>query len=352
MLKKSLILSALGVFLLSSPAWALLGGGDLASCKNDMVATELKYKYCYKDKVAAERELEQLRRQYNNETANYKKTIAELERELESLKGELAQLREELAQEKKLSAERIAELNATIDILKAKSGDREKELLQANQEMEARYKKQIAELQKKLNDQAEAHRKALEEIKAQRDQEVAKLQQMVDNLTEELAKLKKLTKAQKEELERLKSQEEELAKQLASEIEKGEIRLKKFHDKLIINVDNRISFDSGSAELKPEIFAAFKKIGKILASYPENRIVVEGHTDNDPYTGKRFKDNWELSTERALAVLRNLLENQDLDPKRFSAAGYGEFQPIVPNNSAANKGLNRRVDIVVVPRVK
>ncbi|MDT8448478.1 MAG: OmpA family protein [bacterium] len=353
MRKGLLVMAALAAALYSVPTQAaLLGGDDLAKCKNDMVATELKYKYCYKDKISAERELEQLRRQYNNETANFKKTIADLERQLESLTSELEALRLELTQEKDLSAQRIAELNATIDILRTKSSGREQELMKAQKEAEARYQKQIADLQQQLKDQGDAHRKALETLRQERDAEVAKLQQMVDNLTEELASLKKLTKAQKEELERLKAQEDELAKQLEKEIQAGEIRLKKFHDKLIINVDNRISFDSGSAELKKEVFVAFKKIGKILASYPENRIMIEGHTDNDAYRGSTFKDNWELSTERALSVLRNLLKNQDLDPNRFSAVGYSEYQPIVPNDSSQNKALNRRVDIVVVPRAK
>ena len=93
------------------------------------------------------------------------------------------------------------------------------------------------------------------------------------------------------------------------------------------------------------------KIAKILSDYPENNIVVEGHTDNVPIKTKRFRDNWELSTERALAVLHYLLRNTNLDPVRFAAAGYGEYQPIVSNDTPANKALNRRVDIVVIPRM-
>ncbi len=103
--------------------------------------------------------------------------------------------------------------------------------------------------------------------------------------------------------------------------------------------------------LKKGVLNALDKIAKILSSYPENTIMVEGHTDNVPISTKRFRDNWALSTERALAVLNYLLRNTKLDPVRFAAAGYGEYQPIVSNDTPENKALNRRVDIVVMPRM-
>ena len=150
----------------------------------------------------------------------------------------------------------------------------------------------------------------------------------------------------------MNAQANELESKLAEEIEKGDIRLKRFHDKLIINLDDKISFDSGSARLKRDITNALKKIRNILVRYPENMIIVEGHTDNIPIRSKRFRNNWRLSTERALSVLGFLLKNKKLNPQRFSASGYGEYNPIVTNDTAQNRALNRRVDIVVIPRVK
>jgi chemotaxis protein MotB len=96
---------------------------------------------------------------------------------------------------------------------------------------------------------------------------------------------------------------------------------------------------------------ALAKIITILAKYPENQIVVEGNTDDVPIHTKDFRDNWQLSAERALSVLGYLLQNKKLDPHRFSASGVGEFNPVVPNDTAENKSLNRRVDIIVIPRV-
>ena len=340
-----MILGFWALFLLTPP---LQAAESLAQCQNYMVATQLQQKYCYKDKVGLERELDELKRLFANETTNLKQRIRELENQLADLEGKFNSTQKELEQTKASSSARILELEKTVKILKAKSGDREKELLQANLEMEKRFKAQTLALTAQMEEQNEAHltkKQALEE-------ELAAKMRELSNLQAELDQLKNLTKSQKAELERMKAQEQELAKQLKNEIINGEIRLKKFHGKLIINVDNRISFASGSAQLKKSAFKAFAKIGKILANYPENQIFVEGHTDNDKISKGRYTDNWQLSTERSLSVLRHLLKNTDLDPKRFTAAGYAEFQPVVPNNSQANKALNRRVDIVVSPRVK
>lgn len=144
-------------------------------------------------------------------------------------------------------------------------------------------------------------------------------------------------------------QAKELEDKLSEEIKSGQIRLKKFHDKLIINIDDRLSFDSGSSKLKKEILPAIDKISAILLNYPENKIFIEGHTDNVPISTSQFRDNWQLSTERSLAVLNYILKSGKHNPSRFTAAGYSEFSPIVPNDTHENRSLNRRVDIVVVP---
>lgn len=346
------LILALGLTVPQWGAAAILGGDDLKKCQNEQVASALSFKYCYKDKVAAEEALKQLKAQFANQLALDNEKIQALETEVTSLSEQLAAMGDELAQEKATSGQRITELSEQLAILQAQASDKEQALLKANQELEARYSKLVAQLQGQLKDQVEAHRLELEKLRKDNEALVRKLQQTIDNLSEELANLKKLTKDQKAELERMKAQENELAQQLEQEIKNGEIRLKKFHNKLIINIDNRLSFDSGSAKLKPEVLGTIGKIAQILANYPENRIVIEGHTDSDPIGASKFEDNWQLSSERALSVLRYLLKNTDLDKTRFNTAGFGEFQPLVPNDKPENKALNRRVDIVVIPRVQ
>lgn len=180
-----------------------------------------------------------------------------------------------------------------------------------------------------------------------RDEKIAN-DRNVKSLEDSLAILKK-TSSGKEELARMGRQSKELEDQLKEEIRAGDIRISRLHDRIIININNKILFESGSAELRKGVYGALDKIKGILAGYPENRIMVEGHTDNVPIGTAKFRDNWQLSTERALAVLNYLLRNRNLKPARFSAVGYGEFNPLVPNDTDVNRAQNRRVDITVKP---
>jgi len=170
-----------------------------------------------------------------------------------------------------------------------------------------------------------------------------------DLLTQQLFKEVEESKILEEEIDGLSVQADQLENQLKEEIERGEITLKRHKTKTIINIDNSICFDSGSAVLKKDIKKTLSKISKTLSNFPENNIQVEGHTDDVPIRSRQFSSNWELSSARALAVLRLLLEKSDIEPERLSAAGYGEYHPNVPNDSSENRRLNRRVDIVIVP---
>ena len=313
--------------------------------------TPAEYKKVYNEKVAVELELKSLKSQFANEKANLEAKIRELEGRIDGLNKKIADIEAQRADDRKLCDGKTRELQNTIDIMQKKGSDKEKELIEENRKMQARYEKELAAARKDLQDERDRNMKELEQLKKGYEAKIADLQREIQALNNEISSLKKLNEAQKAELNRMDEQRNELAKQLESEISRGQIRLKKLHNKLIINIDDKISFDSGSAQLKREILPALDKITKILADYPENTIVVEGHTDNIPIFTAQFRDNWQLSTERALAVLGYLLKNQSLNAGRFGAAGYGEFHPIVPNDSDANRALNRRVDIVVIPRV-
>ena len=76
--------------------------------------------------------------------------------------------------------------------------------------------------------------------------------------------------------------------------------------------------------------------------------MVQGHTDNVPISSARYNSNWELSTARAVSVVKYFIEVKGLDPTRFSATGYGEYQPLLDNTTPENRAINRRVDILIV----
>jgi chemotaxis protein MotB len=115
---------------------------------------------------------------------------------------------------------------------------------------------------------------------------------------------------------------------------------------LVITFSEKYMFDSGKADIYPEAKEVIKNIAALLVDEP-NRIAIEGHTDNTPIKTPEFPSNWELSTKRATNVLKYLLEELKFDPKRLTAAGYGEWHPVALNDTPENKAKNRRVDLIV-----
>lgn len=114
----------------------------------------------------------------------------------------------------------------------------------------------------------------------------------------------------------------------------------------VILVDSLL-FQSGSDDLKLESKEVLLDIATVLNEI-DNQIIIEGHTDNLPINTYKFASNWELSASRAVVVTRFLVEHAGIKPTRISAQGYGEFRPIVINDTAENKAKNRRVNILIL----
>ena len=118
---------------------------------------------------------------------------------------------------------------------------------------------------------------------------------------------------------------------------------------LVISLREKLMFDSGKAKIHEEAKYILKDLTKEIIDVPNNTR-IEGHTDNvpiGPELKSKFPTNWELSTARATNVTRYVLETLKFPPKRISSAGYGEYQPIVDNDTEEHRAMNRRVDIVV-----
>jgi chemotaxis protein MotB len=159
--------------------------------------------------------------------------------------------------------------------------------------------------------------------------------------------------AKAEEIAKAKKSFDDLAAGLKSEISAGEIKITQLQGKLTVNLVDRILFDSGKAEIKDDGRKVLDKVGGILNTVADKNIRIEGHTDNKPITSElmaKYPSNWELSTARATAVARYLQEHAKVDPTRLVAAGYGEFHPIASNDTVESRALNRRIEIVLVPR--
>lgn len=118
-------------------------------------------------------------------------------------------------------------------------------------------------------------------------------------------------------------------------------------DGIYVNIQESILFGSGSAIIADSGKNTLNNLGELIQKF-ENDVVIEGYTDNVPMYNADFSSNWELSTGRALSVLRYLSEERNVIPTRLSAKGYGEYHPSVPNDSEENRAKNRRVNIVIV----
>lgn len=116
---------------------------------------------------------------------------------------------------------------------------------------------------------------------------------------------------------------------------------------LLIRFVEGVLFDSGKADIKNEAKAILDKLAPLLIE-THKHIRIEGHTDNLPINTREFPSNWELSTCRAVNVVKYMIEKHNFSPYILSAAGYGEYRPIAPNDSAKNRALNRRVDIIIL----
>jgi chemotaxis protein MotB len=110
-------------------------------------------------------------------------------------------------------------------------------------------------------------------------------------------------------------------------------------------------FDVGIASLSPESVSLLQKIGAVI-SKTSYRVQIEGHTDNLPINSEKFPSNWELSTARAVNVLRYFIDVHGISPHRLFAVGFGEYQPLVPNASPAQRAKNRRVEIIFIAKDK
>jgi len=139
---------------------------------------------------------------------------------------------------------------------------------------------------------------------------------------------------------------ERIRQGLAREIELGLVQVVLEPDRVIVRIRERASFPSGSAELLQPFRPTMAKIGEILNS-TTSRIVVAGHTDSFPISNARYRSNWELSSARAVTVIHELLRSTSIPPSRFVLEGYADVRPIASNDTAKNRALNRRVELIV-----
>lgn len=138
----------------------------------------------------------------------------------------------------------------------------------------------------------------------------------------------------------------ELSEALKIQIIRGEVEIETEGRKIVVRIKEQGSFEPGTADLSPDYYAVIAVVREVIAKR-EGAVAVEGHTDNINIRSNRFRSNWDLSAMRAVSVAQELFIDGVLDSRRFSVTGFADAQPLVPNDSPANRDRNRRVEIVI-----
>lgn len=256
------------------------------------------------------------------------------------------------------------------DDLKKKYDDAQAQLA-ARQDQIGTLHQQIAAEQAKVQslqaeiDATKQQLAALGDERTAKEAELTQLQGEQTRLNDELAKLLKDKTALKESTERLQQALLELNKRKVEAekrvaefkgllakfkdlIDAGKLQVKMTDGRMVLVLPTDVLFDSGSAKLSKDGGEAIKEVTAVLKTLRGRRFQVEGHTDNVPIKTAQYPSNWELSSARALGVVKAMTE-AGMAGEALSAAGYGEYHPVVRNDSDAHKRENRRIEIVLVP---
>lgn len=193
--------------------------------------------------------------------------------------------------------------------------------------------------------QLEAKEKALAAEKDSLNKLSADLKKGTDRVNE----LESIMAAKEAAMKKLK---DALSKSLKAFEGKG-LTVNQKGGKVYVSMENKLLFESGSWAVGSEGKKAVIAVGSVLAQNPEIAVLIEGHTDNDKFAGAvgQIENNWDLSTKRATAIVNILSENKVIKKENLTAAGRGEFAPLLSNDSPEGKAKNRRIEIILTPKL-
>ena len=180
--------------------------------------------------------------------------------------------------------------------------------------------------------------------KAELLKDKSRLRESMDELQHALADLERRRSAAEARVAAFR----DLLDRFAELIDAGTLQVKIIDGRMVVQLATDVLFASGRADLSDDGAAALDRVAAILASIPDRRYQVEGHTDDVPIQTARFPSNWELAAARAIGVARRLVDG-GVEAERVSAASFGEHRPAASNDSKEGRAANRRIEIVVVP---
>jgi chemotaxis protein MotB len=208
-------------------------------------------------------------------------------------------------------------------------------------------------------------RAQLEDCKVQRDKQLTQVGDLTvmskgaqDNMKQTLEQLRQkdqyihLLQAAKSKTDSLNlALAVNLKSQLKDGIEDKDVDIQVDKTVVMINLSDKMLYQSGSANLSTRANEVLGKIAQIINQRPELEVMVEGYTDNVPISTECIKDNWDLSVKRATSVVRALQTKYNIDPNRLIAAGRGEYNTLATNTTAEGRATNRRTRIIILPKL-
>ncbi len=299
-----------------------------------------------------------------NETESKLRTVQSerdaLQQQVEQLKVENAEMKQQikrcddrLTSLIKDSMQRSGELNTLMNNYE-KVNYQLSELQEAHDALLKGSQKESARLLRQLQS-AQDDLKKKEESLLKLEKSIDEKKRSLDLLTAELNKRDTRLK----ELENILFKKDSVVKALKNKVsaallgfENDGLSVNIRNGKVYVSLEEKLLFQSGSIVVDPKGVEALKKLARVLEQNPDINITIEGHTDNVPYKSRgEIKDNWDLSVMRATSIIRIILDNSNVDPKRLTASGRGEFMPVASNKSADGRAKNRRTEIILTPKL-
>jgi chemotaxis protein MotB len=271
---------------------------------------------------------------------------ADLKKENRTLADENAEL---LAAKNQLEIDKDA-LNKDLATVKSERDQWLTDYTAANNKfnvLQASYKA----LEKNSNEALESNMNKNRELLAQleaKGKALALEQERLNKSSQRLQELESMIAEKEASMKRLK---ETLSKALNSFEGKG-LTVHQKNGKVYVSMENKLLFSSGSWAVGTEGKRAVVEVGKVLAANPDISVLIEGHTDDDAYGGSGpIADNWDLSTKRATAIVAILSENKGVSKQNLTAAGRSEYAPLGSNATPEGKAKNRRIEIILTPKL-
>lgn len=225
--------------------------------------------------------------------------------------------------------------------------------IQAAMEAELARRNQVQTGLQRTIDELQSEQRALQRQIERARADAGRLETMAGLRGAELQSLRRRLeslRAVEQEVRERNAIYEDVIARFRSLMDGGQLSVSIDRGRMVIQLPQDILFQSGSATMGAEGRNVISQVGAVLADFDDRRFQVEGHTDNVPISTERFPSNWELSSARALAVVR-LLTAQGVAPENISGAAYGEYQPRASNDDRTSRALNRRIEIVMLPNL-